>query len=110
MQVADIFEMNIDIAQLGSDQSSANDLAREYANLYQRIHNSRNSNNNINVKKPIALEHHVVIGLQGPGNGKMSKSNKSSAIFVDEPEESINNKIMNAYCEISLFKKIKNKC
>ncbi len=73
MQVADVFEMDVDIAQLGSDQSLANDLAREYANLYPRL---PGNDNRKTIKKPIALEHHAVIGLEGPNKGKMSKTNK----------------------------------
>lgn len=89
MQVADVFEMDVDIAQLGSDQSLANDLAREYANLYPRL---PGNDNRKTIKKTIALEHHVVIGLEGPNKGKMSKTNKLSAVFVDDSEDVVLNK------------------
>lgn len=85
MQCADIFELGIDICQLGVDQRKVNMLAREYAKV-------------IKVKAPIILSHHMLMGLKGPGN-KMSKSDPNSAIFVEDSEEEVISKIMKAFCD-----------
>ena len=52
MQVADIFHMKIDICQLGMDQRRANIMARELAEEF-------------GWKKPVAVHHHMLLGLQG---------------------------------------------
>ncbi|HZW84673.1 MAG TPA: tyrosine--tRNA ligase, partial [Nitrososphaerales archaeon] len=52
MQVADIFWLDVDICQLGLDQRRANILAREVADRMKW-------------KKPVAVHHHMLIGLQG---------------------------------------------
>ncbi len=52
MQVTDIFHMNVDICQLGMDQRRANMLARDVADK-------------LKWKKPIAIHHHILLGLQG---------------------------------------------
>src|SRR3989344_3567729 len=79
MQVTDIFQMDIDICQLGMDQRRANILSREVADK-------------LNWKKPIAAHHHIIMGLQGIKRGnndeetlmqsKMSKSDPKSAIYM----------------------------
>ncbi len=87
MQVADIFELNpngIDICQLGVDQRKVNMLAIEYA--------KRN-----NLKTPIILSHHMLMGLKGSKN-KMSKSDPENAIFMEDSREDIFKKIYKAYC------------
>src|SRR3989344_4227249 len=52
MQVSDIFELNVDICQLGYDQRRANILAREVAQK-------------LDWKKPVVISHHMIMGLQG---------------------------------------------
>lgn len=98
MQVADIFYMDIDICQLGMDQRRANMLARDVANSLDR-------------KKPVAVHHHMLAGLQKPEQGfdqnedinqeiasKMSKSKPKTCIFVHDEKEEIEEKINGAYC------------
>lgn len=98
MQAADIFEMNIDIAQLGMDQRKVNVLARELAPELKK-------------KKPVAVHHHMLLGLSGlkpealPSEQtekqiqfKMSKSNPDSAVFMTDSKQEIERKINKAYC------------
>jgi tyrosyl-tRNA synthetase len=98
MQVTDIFQMDIDICQLGMDQRRANVLSREVAEKYKW-------------KKPVAVHHPIILGLQGipPGSSKkenpelvienkMSKSNPKSAIYMHDSYEEIKSKLNGAYC------------
>ncbi len=95
MQVADIFEMGIDICQLGMDQRRANMIAREVADK-------------LDWKKPVAVHHHMILGLKGIKQmdnpeqtlitSKMSKSNPASCIYVHDTKEEIENKIRSAFC------------
>jgi tyrosyl-tRNA synthetase len=100
MQVADIFWLDVDICQLGVDQRRANILAREIADR-------------LKWKKPVAVHHHMLIGLQGrkepegfDENGamdseissKMSKSKPETSIFVHDSHEEIMKKVNSAYC------------
>ena len=89
MQVADIFQMNIDICQLGMDQRKANMLAREIAQK-------------LGYNKPVVVSHHLIMGLQGPQrmemDAKMSKSKPDSSILVHDSEKEIQRKISKAYC------------
>jgi len=95
MQANDIFHLNVDIAQLGMDQRKVNVLAREVAPK-------------LGLKKPIAIHHHMLMGLNKPSTNlfgneaaiakKMSKSNPDSAIFMDDLEEDIIKKFNKAYC------------
>jgi tyrosyl-tRNA synthetase len=100
MQVADIFWLDVDICQLGVDQRRANILAREIADKMKW-------------KKPVAVHHHMLIGLQGrkepegfDENGvmdaeissKMSKSMPETSIFVHDSTEAIMKKVNSAYC------------
>lgn len=95
MQAADIFHLDADIAQLGMDQRKVNMLARD---IFPKI----------GLKAPIALHHHMLLGLKAietDAEGidrkiemKMSKSNPSSAIFMDDGEEEIIDKFKKAYC------------
>ena len=100
MQVSDIFYMEVDICQLGLDQRRANILARELAPK-------------LGVKKPVAVHHHMLMGLQGPVEAagyeedaemnleiasKMSKSIPETSIFVHDDFETIKSKIDKAYC------------
>ncbi|MBU1104963.1 tyrosine--tRNA ligase [Candidatus Parcubacteria bacterium] len=95
MQVADIFEMEIDICQLGMDQRRANMIAREVAEKQ-------------NWKKPIAVHHPMLLGLKGVKEldnpeatmiaSKMSKSDPTSAIYMHDAKEKIEAKIRTAFC------------
>ncbi|MDG7007985.1 MAG: tyrosine--tRNA ligase [Nitrososphaerota archaeon] len=100
MQVADIFWLDVDICQLGLDQRRANILAREIAERMKW-------------KKPVAVHHHMLIGLQGKKepegfdeNGaldaeiasKMSKSKPETSIFVHDSTDVIMKKLNSAYC------------
>jgi tyrosyl-tRNA synthetase len=101
MQVADIFWLDVDICQLGLDQRRANILAREIADKMKW-------------KKPVAVHHHMLIGLQGKKepeglydeNGavdseiasKMSKSKPETSIFVHDSSDVILKKVNSAYC------------
>ena len=100
MQVADIFWLDVDICQLGLDQRRANILAREIAEKMKW-------------KKPVAVHHHMLIGLHGKKEpegfdensaldseiaSKMSKSKHETSIFVHDEPEVIARKINSAYC------------
>jgi tyrosyl-tRNA synthetase len=96
MQAADIFELDVDICQLGLDQRKVNILARELAPK-------------LGYKKPVAVHHHMLLGLQTKKTEtkdkvdqvielKMSKSKPETAIFMTDDEEKVNEKIMKAYC------------
>ncbi len=96
MQAADIFYLNADICQLGLDQRKVNMMAREIAPK-------------LNKPKPIAIHHHMLMGLTKPPESdlegidraihfKMSKSNPDSAIFMLDTLEDIKRKINKAYC------------
>lgn len=96
MQASDIFQLKVDIAQLGMDQRKVNVLAREVAEK-------------LGYKKPIAVHHHMLRGLTEPKTEglqgveaaiakKMSKSNPDSAIFMTDTKEEIERKFKKAYC------------
>ncbi len=97
MQATDIFQMDVDICQLGIDQRRANVLAREASERYKW-------------KKPAAVHHPLILGLQGIPAGKdsqdreslieykMSKSNPKSAIYMHDSYIEIKEKINSAYC------------
>ncbi|XAR54370.1 Tyrosine--tRNA ligase [Bertholletia excelsa] len=89
MQCADIFFLKADICQLGMDQRKVNMLAREYCEDIKRKN------------KPIILSHHMLPGLQ-QGQEKMSKSDPSSSIFMEDEEAEVNLKIKKAYCPPSV--------
>ena len=101
MQTADIFELDVDMTQLGLDQRRANVLAREIAPK-------------LGWKKPIIVSHHMLMGLSGKKepegfaeekasdieiSSKMSKSKPQSAIFVHDSKKEIQKKINSAFCE-----------
>ncbi len=96
MQCADIFKLEVDIAQLGMDQRKVNVLAREVAPK-------------LGLKKPIAVHHHMLMGLTPPKDTgltgadaaiakKMSKSDPNSAIFMTDEEADIKRKFKKAFC------------
>ena len=99
MQVADIFEMDVKICQLGLDQRKANMVGREIGEK-------------IGYWKPVCVHHHLLQGLAKPGvwpipegqereaiaSAKMSKSKPDTCVFIyDEPEE-IKQKLSKAFC------------
>jgi len=96
MQAADIHHLGADIAQLGMDQRKVNMLARD---IFPKI----------GLKAPIAVHHHMLMGLTEPAKTdatgveaaiakKMSKSNPNSAIFMTDSTEEISKKFKKAYC------------
>lgn len=95
MQVSDIFELDVDVCQLGYDQRRANILGREIAEK-------------LKWKKPVVVSHHMIMGLQGvqPGQdkeemiiaSKMSKSKPETCIYMHDSEEDVKRKISKAYC------------
>jgi len=108
MQVADIFALNVNIAHGGMDQRKAHVIAIEVGEKIGKY-------------KPIALHHHLLIGLnidqeirekilkakkenkremfeEGIIEIKMSKSKPQGAIFIHDREEEIKEKIMKAFC------------
>jgi tyrosyl-tRNA synthetase len=96
MQAADIFELDVDICQLGLDQRKVNILARELSPK-------------LGYKKPVAVHHHMLLGLQTKKieakdkieqviELKMSKSKPETAVFMTDNEKTVNEKIMKAYC------------
>ncbi len=91
MQVADIFDLDVDIAYGGMDQRHAHMLAREIAPK-------------LNYKVPIAIHTPLLPGLQGTGRmdpveSKMSKSKPNSSINVHENADIIRAKISKTYCQ-----------
>ncbi len=119
MQVTDIFYLGVDICQLGMDQRRANMLARDVAEK-------------LKWKKPVAVHHHILLGLQGLRKkstqeetliaSKMSKSDPKSCIYMHDSYEELKKKINRAfcpekqeegnplleYCKYIIFKKVKS--
>ena len=97
MQATDVFELDVDICQLGIDQRKANMLAREVAKKY-------------NWKVPVVVSHPLLLGLKGmPADlktkdegelmhYKMSKSDPKNSISVHDTFSEIKSKINSAYC------------
>lgn len=69
------------------DQRKVNVLAREYCEEIGKK------------EKPIIVSHHMVMGLR-QGHTKMSKSDSSSAIFMEDSAADVEYKINSAYCPI----------
>lgn len=91
MQVADIFELKVDIAYGGMDQRHAHMLARDMADK-------------LGWKKPIALHSWLLPSLTGAGrmdaSQKMSKSDPRTSIAVNDSPEAIAEKISRAFCPV----------
>lgn len=100
MQVADIFEMELDLVYGGMDQRKAHMLARDTAEK-------------LGVKKPACIHTPLLTGLEGMGSKmdaeiipdlatqidtKMSKSKPETCIFIHDKEEDIKRKIKKAHC------------
>jgi tyrosyl-tRNA synthetase len=84
MQCCDIFFLNVDVCQMGSDQVKVNMLAREYAAKTGRK------------IPPVIISHRLIGGLDGVE--KMSKSSPETAIFMDDDPSEVNRKIKKAFC------------
>lgn len=101
MQVADIFQFEVDICQLGKDQRAANIVAREVGP-------------NLGLWKPVCVHHHLLQGLAQPlvwpppensakrkemlVSVKMSKSKPKTCVWIyDEPND-IKEKILASFC------------
>ncbi len=109
MQVADIYIQGLNIAHAGMDQRKAHVIAREVAH---KLEICPLLNKNKEKYSPIAIHHHLVLGLQKPSiwpvpkdniqefraAQKMSKSVPGSAVFVDDTEEEIREKLNKAFC------------
>ena len=109
MQVADIFYQGINIAHSGLDQRKAHVVAREVAH---KIKISPLLNKKKEKIKPVAIHHHLILGLKKPpmwpvpkenlqelwATMKMSKSIPDSAIFITDSSEEIKRKINQAFC------------
>lgn len=109
MQVADIFAQKLNIAHAGLDQRKAQVLARDVA-LNLKV--SPLLNKKKEKIKPIAIHHHLILGLQKPpmwpvpkdqlqelwSTMKMSKSIPSSAVFITDSPEEIRKKLNGAFC------------
>mgnify|MGYP003855836307 CR=1 FL=1 len=109
MQVADIFLLRANLVHAGLDQRKAHVIARDVAlNLsYAPLLDKKK-----NKIKPIALHHHILLGLQQPPKYpitkeeikempidlKMSKSKPDSCIFIHDSPEEIEKKILKAFC------------
>jgi len=102
MQVADIFELQVDVACAGMDQRKAHALARDVADK-------------LGWRKPTSLHTHLIISLSGARkmdsmqfdenaqlntqiSSKMSKSIPEGSILIHDDPEIIRRKIRNAYC------------
>jgi tyrosyl-tRNA synthetase len=98
MQVADIFQMDLDIALGGMDQRKAHMLARDIAEK-------------LGYKKPIAIHTPLLPSLKGVAKMeasleideylseiKMSKSKPEEAIFITDSDEEIMKKVRGAFC------------
>jgi tyrosyl-tRNA synthetase len=99
MQVADIFQLDVKICQLGMDQRKANVVARELGEK-------------LGFWKPVCVHHHLLQGLQKPAmwpipkgkeklaisSAKMSKSKPETCVYIYDPPEDIRRKISNAFC------------
>jgi len=109
MQVADIFIQKINLPHAGLDQRKAQVIARDVA-LKLKISPLKDKKGN--KIKPVAIHHHLILGLQKPtvwpvpenkiqelwSSMKMSKSIPDSAIFITDSPEEITRKINKAFC------------
>jgi len=101
MQVADIFQLQLDVACAGMDQRKAHALARDVADK-------------LGWRKPTSLHTHLLPGLVGQKRmdsrfdenqelnaqitSKMSKSIAESGILVHDEPDNIRKKLRSAYC------------
>ncbi len=99
MQVSDIFQLKVDLCQLGMDQRRANILARELGPK-------------LGEWKPVCAHHHLLMGLKGPQamgfeddkkldvevSSKMSKSKPETSIYMTDSQADIKKKMRGAFC------------
>jgi tyrosyl-tRNA synthetase len=99
MQAVDIKALEVDVAHAGMDQRKVHMLVRD---IYPKL----------DWKPPVAVHHHLLIGLQEPRpegfeedkeldirvSSKMSKSKPSSAIFVHDAPQEVEKKVKAAWC------------
>jgi len=109
MQVADIFIQQIHLAHAGLDQRKAQVIARDVA-LKMKISPLKDDKGNI--IKPVAVHHHLLLGLGKPpvwpvpkediqelwSSLKMSKSKPDTCIFIHDEPDDIRRKIKKAFC------------
>lgn len=109
MQVADIFEMGVNIAHAGMDQRKAHVVARDVASKL-RVRPLRDATGA--QIKPVTVHHPLLLGLKKPSmwpppegdltdfwaSMKMSKSDKNSALFVHDSEDEVRQKVRKAFC------------
>ncbi|MCS7201003.1 MAG: tyrosine--tRNA ligase [Patescibacteria group bacterium] len=99
MQVADLFILGVNLAHGGLDQRKAHVIAIDVAK-------------NIGFQPPVALHHHLLLGLQKPPKYpiakeelkdlaidlKMSKSKPETCVFIHDSPSEIERKIMKVFC------------
>ena len=109
MQVADIFIQGINLPHAGLDQRKAQVIAREVALKLKVKPLLDSAKKKI---KPVAVHHHLILGLGKPPSWpidksnlqelwselKMSKSKPNTCIFIHDSPEEIHSKIKNAFC------------
>lgn len=109
MQVADIFIQHIHLAHAGMDQRKAQVIARDVA-LNMKVSPLKNDKGE--TIKPVAIHHHLLLGLGQPpvwpiskenmqevwSSLKMSKSKPDTCIFIHDSPEEIKRKISKAFC------------
>ncbi len=109
LQVADIFTMGINIAHAGMDQRKAHVVARDVATKL-KVRPLRDATGA--QIKPVCVHHPLLLGLKKPAmwpppesdltdfwaSMKMSKSDKSSALFVHDAEDDVRAKVRKAFC------------
>lgn len=83
MQACDVFFLKTDICQLGTDQRKVNMLAHEYAKKKK-------------ITKPCVIGSIMIPGLK-KGQFKASKSDPSSAIFMEDTPMEVATKIKSAH-------------
>lgn len=109
MQVADIFIQDINLAHSGLDQRKAQVIARDVAEKLSFKFLDDREGNQI---KPVAVHHHLILGLGKPSQWpvskdklkdilselKMSKSKPDTCIFIHDSSDEIRRKIKKAFC------------
>ena len=109
MQVADIFIQGIHLPHAGLDQRKAQVIARDVA---LKIKTKPLLDKQGNPMKPVAVHHHLILGLGKPpvwpvpkeqlqelwSALKMSKSKPDTCIFIHDSPEEIKRKIKQAFC------------
>ncbi len=109
MQVADVFIQEVTIAHAGMDQRKAHVIVRDVA-LNLKVKPLLNPKGE--KIKPVAIHHHLLLGLHKPPvwpvpkdnlheiwtTAKMSKSAPNSCVFVHDSPDEIRHKITKAFC------------